>query len=80
VGQYSIKERHLLGGNTVSVERSSLILWREELLSDYTALHPRRQYCCENLPGINKHACYLLHPVFLLGLFFDPEDGDNLFH
>jgi hypothetical protein len=26
-----------------------------------------------------KSACYLLHAAFLLGLFFDPEDGDVMF-
>jgi hypothetical protein len=24
-------------------------------------------------------ACYLLHAGFLLGFFFDPEDGDDMF-
>jgi hypothetical protein len=24
-------------------------------------------------------ACYLLHAGSLLGIFFDPEDGDNIF-
>jgi hypothetical protein len=23
--------------------------------------------------------CHMLHDGFLLGLFFDPEDGDNIF-
>jgi hypothetical protein len=33
------------------------------------------------LLGNNKQgtACYLLHPRFLLGLFFDPEDGGDMF-
>jgi hypothetical protein len=26
-----------------------------------------------------RSACYLLHSGFLLGLFFDPEDGGNMF-
>jgi hypothetical protein len=25
----------------------------------------------------NDSACYLLHAGFFLGLFFDPEDGDE---
>jgi hypothetical protein len=28
----------------------------------------------------HNSACYLLHPGFLLGLFFDPEDGGDIFH
>jgi hypothetical protein len=31
---------------------------------------------CRLLPG---SACYLLHAGFLLGLFFDPEDGGDMF-
>jgi hypothetical protein len=30
---------------------------------------------CLHLPG---SACYLLHADFLLGLFFCPEDGDDV--
>jgi hypothetical protein len=26
-----------------------------------------------------KSACYLLHDGFLLGLFFNPEDGGDMF-
>jgi hypothetical protein len=27
----------------------------------------------------NHSACYLLYAGFLLGLFFDPEDGGDMF-
>jgi hypothetical protein len=27
----------------------------------------------------SQHACYLLHTSFLFGLFFNPEDGSNMF-
>jgi hypothetical protein len=27
----------------------------------------------------NKPACFLLHPGFLLGLLFSPEDGGDMF-
>jgi hypothetical protein len=26
-----------------------------------------------------EQACYLLHTIFLVGLFFDPEDGGDMF-
>jgi hypothetical protein len=29
---------------------------------------------------VDCSACYLLHPGFLLGLFFGPEDEDNMFY
>jgi hypothetical protein len=32
----------------------------------------------KNKPS-KKPACYLLHAGFLLGLFFDPEDGRDMF-
>jgi hypothetical protein len=28
----------------------------------------------------SKKECYLLHAGFLVGLFFDPEDGGDMFH
>jgi hypothetical protein len=35
-----------------------------------------------NKPGkkaVSFCACYLIHAGFLLGLFFDPEDGSDMF-
>jgi hypothetical protein len=32
-----------------------------------------------SLSKVNRSACYLLHVGFLFGLFFDPEDGGNMF-
>jgi hypothetical protein len=33
----------------------------------------------ENLLAKNHFACYLLHVRFLLVLFYDPEDGGDIF-
>jgi hypothetical protein len=29
--------------------------------------------------SLQSSACYLLHAGFFLGLFIDPEDGDDMF-
>jgi hypothetical protein len=44
----------------------------------------QRNITCPSSGGIsearNQHACCLLHTGFFLALFFDPEDGSNIFH
>jgi hypothetical protein len=58
------EEFYLLGYNVVqSVERQPTY--------QRNMLHPSS--------GLKSSACYLLHTGFLLGLFFDPEDGSDVF-
>jgi hypothetical protein len=39
----------------------------------------KRQEIIQHEAGENQITCYLFHAGFLLGLFFDSEDGSNTF-
>jgi hypothetical protein len=42
-------------------------------------LHLKRRICQASFLQEHCSACYLLHAGFLLGLFFNPEDGGDMF-
>jgi hypothetical protein len=39
----------------------------------------QEDFICTSFTTHQNFACYLFHAAFLLGLYFDPEDGHNSF-
>jgi hypothetical protein len=64
------------------VEPISSTLKMEAICSSETLVETQRTTRChipEDDTLQSASACYLLHAGFLLGLFFDPEDGNDMF-
>jgi hypothetical protein len=58
----------------------SSVLWDLTLCSPLKFNQHFGGICCFHFQGLRiSSACYLLHDCFLPGLFYDPEDGGNIF-